>query len=159
MNGPRGCSASRRVVYAARAMPRRISNLRFSDAACCFSAQRRTSISSRSVGTSLQAHSACQNANDTSVARAQLCSGGLSTCIWQPTGQSFTESSRQNLNYPPLRATSVLRRARPSGRLDEAATRAAQMKLIVSAWRRRRAKRLNKFTGGYKHLHFSNQKP
>ena len=79
MNGSRGCSASRRVVYAARAMPRRISNLRFSDAACCFSAPRRASISFRSVGTSLQAHSGCQNANYTSVARAQLCSGALST--------------------------------------------------------------------------------
>ena len=97
LNGPRGCSASRRAVYAARAMPRRISNLRFSDAACCFSAPRRASISFKSVGASLQAASGCQNANYTSAARAQLCSGGLSTCIWQPTGQSFTESSRQRI--------------------------------------------------------------
>ena len=72
LNGPRGCSASRRVVYAARAMPRRISNLRFSDAACCFSAPRSASISFKSVGASLQAPRGGQNANYTSVARAQL---------------------------------------------------------------------------------------
>ena len=71
--------------------------LRFSDAACCFSAPRCASISSRSVAVSLQASSGCRNANSASVARFQLCSGGLSTCIWQPTGQSFTESSRQRI--------------------------------------------------------------
>ena len=67
----------------------------------------KSSVSFRSLCASLQASSVARNAPYTSVARLQQRSGSLSTCIWQPTGQSVTESSRQrimwkhrNLNRP-----------------------------------------------------------
>ena len=59
----------------------------------------KSSVPFRSLCASLQASSVAPNAPYTSVARLQLRSGGLSTCIWQPTGQSVTESSRQRIMW------------------------------------------------------------